>query len=192
MTDTDVANTFANHFNNIYYESNNDTEVVNEFLRESSIADMDYNIYSTITVETIDRCIRNLKLHKASGPDDLSAEHVMHAHPSLIIHLKLLFHFIISHSFVPSAFGQGIIVPLVKDKSASINSISNYRPIMLTPVISKVFGGLLLMICQEKLATGELQFGFKSGIGCDDVIFFSPDCDKLFYRTWQFSLCSDT
>jgi hypothetical protein len=60
---------------------------------------------------------------------------------------------------------------LVKDKSNNINNISNYRPITLTPVIAKVFEALLLRICGNNLATSDLQFGFKKGIGCADVIF---------------------
>jgi hypothetical protein len=122
-------------------------------------------------VQQIDSCVRELHLHKASGPDDLVGEHLVYAHPSLTIHLKLLFSLIVAHGFVPHAFGQGIIVPLVKDKNNNINNISNYRPITLTPVISKVFEALLLRICEGNLVTSDLQFGFKKGIGCPDVIF---------------------
>jgi hypothetical protein len=62
-------------------------------------------------------------------------------------------------------------VPLVKDKSANLNNVSNYRPITLTCIISKVFEALMLTICKEKLITNERQFGFKQDIGCSDVIF---------------------
>ena len=40
-----------------------------------------------VNVELIDKCIRLLKLGKACGPDELSAEHLVHAHPSLVIHI---------------------------------------------------------------------------------------------------------
>ena len=137
--DSDVANHFATHFNSVYYDSSADVEAVNNFYRAHAASCNDYTFYSLITVDLIDSRVRKLHLHKASGPDDLAAEHLLHAHPSLIIHLKLLFSLIFSHHCVPDAFGQGIIVPLVKDKSANLNNVSNYRPITLTPVISKVF-----------------------------------------------------
>ena len=36
-----------------------------------------------IDVELLDKCIRNLKCGKASGPDNISAEHLQYAHPTL-------------------------------------------------------------------------------------------------------------
>jgi hypothetical protein len=66
---------------------------------------MDYNFCSYITVQQIYSCLRERHLHKASGPDDLAGEHLLYAHPTLIIHLKLLFSLIVAHGFVPDAFG---------------------------------------------------------------------------------------
>jgi len=97
--------------------------------------------------------------------------HLIHAHPSLIIHIKLLFSLIVSHGYVPDDFSRGIFVPLVKDRCSNLNVTSNYRPITLTCVISKVFEALMLIICHDELETNELQFGFKPGISCCDVVF---------------------
>jgi hypothetical protein len=44
---------------------------------------------------------------KACGPDNLSVEHLANAHPSLIIHVKLLISFIFSHAYVPDDIGAG-------------------------------------------------------------------------------------
>ena len=170
-SDTDVANSFAQHFGNCYSNSYNDVESAKEFYNDCMHSANDYDFCNSISVQLIDKCVRSLHLHKASGPDDLSAENLVNAHPSLIIHLKLLFSLIISHGYVPDAFGEGIIVPLVKDKSGKLNDVSNYRPITLTSVISKVFECILLNICQDSLTSDELQFGFKEGIGCSDAIF---------------------
>ena len=41
-----------------------------------------------------------------------------------------------SHGYVPDNFGKGIIIPLVKDKAEDINSLDNYRAIILTPIIA--------------------------------------------------------
>jgi hypothetical protein len=72
-----------------------------------------------------------MKLGKARGPDDLTVEHILHAHPILIAHLCCLFKAIILHSYVPDDFGHGIIVPLVKDKSGELENFSNYRVLLL-------------------------------------------------------------
>jgi hypothetical protein len=74
---------------------------------------------------------------KACGPDDLSAENLLYAHPILLIHFKLLFYTLFSHGFVPNNLSAGIIVPLIKDKARDINSLDNYRAITLKPIIAK-------------------------------------------------------
>jgi len=66
--------------------------------KDFSIKD-DYSFFSFITVEHIDSCLRKLHLHKASVPDNLASEHLVHFHPSLIIQIKLLFSMIVSHNF---------------------------------------------------------------------------------------------
>ena len=83
------------------------------------------------TVEHINLCSRKLPLHKAAGPNDLVSEHLIHSHPTLIIHNKLLFSLIVPHGYVPDN------------------------------VTSKAFKALLLRICRDELETSELQFGFS-------------------------------
>ena len=113
----------------------------------------------------------SLKRGKACGPDNISAEHLLYAHPSLVMHLKLLFHLMVVHSFVPHGFGKGYIIPLVKDKSGNLNSVDNYRAITLGLVIAKVFESIVAVVCEQELQTDDLQFGFKRGMGCTDAIF---------------------
>ena len=67
---------------------------------------------SNISFELIDKCIQDLKFEKASGPDELMAEHLKYAHPILMYHLCILFRAISVHSFVPNDFGIGLIVPV--------------------------------------------------------------------------------
>ena len=42
------------------------------------------------------------------------AEHIIHAHPAIVLHLKLLFSMILAPGFVPDGFGSGIIIPVLK------------------------------------------------------------------------------
>ena len=122
-------------------------------------------------METIDKCVRKLSSGKACGPDGLSAEHLKFAHPSLVIHLCALFRAIVASGRVPDAFGSGIIVPLIKDKTGNASSLNNYRGITLISVIAKLFELVLLEICGNYLLTDDLQFGFKHNIGCPNAIF---------------------
>jgi hypothetical protein len=169
-SETDVANKFAAHLGSIYYNSGDNVAAVDHFEQQRHLHEIPRSA-PPLSVELLERCLNRLHKGKASGPDELTVEHIAYAHPSLIVQLKLLFSCIFSHAYVPEDFGAGIIVPLVKDKSGNLNDISNYRPITLTPIISKLFEHVLLDICKANLKSDELQFGFKPGVGCADAIF---------------------
>ena len=87
------------------------------------------------------------------------------------MHLQVLFKLIILHGHVPTSFGIGVTIPLVKDKTGNFNDVNNYRGITLSPVISKLFEIVLLEICDDVLHTDSLQFGFKEKVGSVDAIF---------------------
>jgi len=82
--------------------------------------DFEYCMVCT-NVALVDECIRDLKRGKAIGPDNISAEHLHYAHPSFVIHIKILIQLIVKHSYVPAGFGLGLVIPLVKDKSGNLN-----------------------------------------------------------------------
>jgi len=170
-----VANSFANHFNNVYQKASaNGANSPDIQLLLENYSGKEFNsneLNDLINVELVDKCIRQLKLGKACGPDELSAEHLVNAHPMLVMHLCALFRALLSTGCVPDGFSEGIIIPLLKDKTGNINSLDNYRGITLIPVIAKLFELILLDICGACLETDDLQFGFKSDVGCTNAIF---------------------
>lgn len=193
--DSHVANAFAGYFESVYYNSSNVQSAKNEF--ESKLAQMSHvdkqSISSYFTVELIDSCIRKLKAGKAAGPDELMTEHLLNAHPAVVIHLCLLFRNMSVHGFVPHDFGVGIIVPLLKDKLGNVNDTNNYRGITLIPVISKLFELVLLEIAASYLSTDDLQFGFKKGTGCNNAIFLLQETVDYFTSRGSsvFAACLD-
>jgi len=38
--------------------------------------------------------VRSLKFGKASGADGIATQHLRHAHPSIVLHLKLLYGYV--------------------------------------------------------------------------------------------------
>jgi len=109
------------------------------------------NCIGNISVELVDKCLHSLQKAKACGPDDLCAEHLLYAHPSLVVYLTALFKSILLHSYVPQKFGAGICIPLIKDKTGNTNDLDNYSIITLSPVISKLFELVLMSIIVKKL-----------------------------------------
>ena len=174
QTDRDIANKFALHFSNVYQQvCNKPNEVLqpDNSIGHSNLNMTFNNVCQYITPELVDTCTVKLKKGKATGPDDLSVEHMVYAHPSLCIAICNLFKLIITHRYVPNGFCIGTIVPLVKDKSHNLNDIDNYRPITLIPVISKIFEHVILSLCEDCLLSDQLQFGFKRDSSCSDAIF---------------------
>ena len=64
-----------------------------------------------------------------------------------------------------------VLVPIIKDKTGDATDKSNYRPIALASVISKVLEMVILVKCEMYLHTSEHQFGFKSGHSTDLCIY---------------------
>ena len=126
-------------------------------------------LYSS--VDLIDDCINKLKRGKAAGHDELTTEHLLYAHPMLLVLLSLLFDMLILYGTVPLDFGKGIIIPLVKNSDGDKTSSDNYRGITISPVLSKVFELLMLHNLQSFLQSDTLQFGFKKKSSCAHAVF---------------------
>ena len=174
--DSEIAQVFADKFCSVFYDSDCNMsatqEYVDEFRRVSNSKGFEYeHCVSRIDVALVDECICDLRRGKASGPDDISAEHLQFAHPSLVMHIKMLIQLIFQHGYVPDGFGLGLIIPLVKDKSGNLNNSDNYTAITIGPVIAKVMDEVILKLCQDNLCTDDLQFGFKQGLGCTNAVF---------------------
>ena len=80
-----------------------------------------------------------MKKGKCPDDDELYAENFMHVPFILFIKLATLFNHMMTHSFVPSQFKSGTIIPLIKDRSGSTCDANNYRGITISPIASKVF-----------------------------------------------------
>lgn len=172
----EIANEFSKFFNGNFVDSSADSDARKEFVHLcENIGQFtpvcDSTALQHINVEVIDKCLRGLKLGKASGPDGLNVEHLVHAHPKLIVLFKALFRSIALHCYVPAEFGKGIIIPLIKNKCGDASSPDNYRAITLIPVISKLFERVILDMSESYLQTDDTQFGFKKQIGCTNAIF---------------------
>jgi len=74
-------------------------------------------------LQTIQYCVKNLKDKKAPGHDGICSEHFKYAGTDLLVHMCLLFNAMLCHSFVPSDFCFGMIMPLLKDKHGNASKI---------------------------------------------------------------------
>ena len=64
--------------------------------------------------------------------------------PKLYVHLSVLFNLFLSHYYLPPAFVQSTIVPLVKLKNGNLCDVNNYRAITLSNAVTKILESLFL------------------------------------------------
>src|SRR5437867_345264 len=135
----------------------------------------DYSVFedfnNLFTVENVENALLKLRRGKAAGVDRITTEHLIYAHPCLIVLLKKLFNLMLKYGCVPKDFGKGLLIPLLKDSSGDTSLCDNYRGITLSSTISKLFEYVILGKYWSHLHTDSLQFGFQKGVGCSDALF---------------------
>ena len=120
--------------------------------------------YTTfIQVSDIASACKNQKSGKATGCDDMAMEALTNGTYGLFVHLAILFYLFINFSYLPNSFLQSIIVLLVKNKAGDLSDLNNYRAIALSPVVSKLFEGVLARFLGSYSTVDNHQFGFKAG-----------------------------
>ena len=109
-----------------------------------------------LTTEKIKMAVRKIKSNRSGGADGLTAEHLKHGGPAVVVWLKRIFNLIVSLEQVPCCLKLGVIVPVFKGKGRDPLSCNNYRGITLTSVISKCLEVVIL----ERLGTRFCDRGF--------------------------------
>ena len=82
-----------------------------------------------------------------------------------------MFSGVLQHGYVPHEFKFGIIIPLLKDTNGDTTSADNYRGITSSSTISKLLELCLQSLFFDYLSMSNLQFGFKTNIGCTSAIY---------------------
>ena len=73
------------------------------------------------------------------------------------------------------------LVPLIKDKAGDLCDKSNYRPVGLCSVLSKILEAIILKRIENCLYTTANQFGFKKNLSTEMCIFLLKEVVN-FYR----------
>ena len=120
---------------------------------------MQYDLFTPVEIKS---AIEGMKGNKASGNDNVFAEHLKYAGAIIHVLLSIWFNACMVHGFLPSTMTDTILVPIIKDKTGNASTKANYRPIALTSVLSKVFETALLSKLESVFETSDYQFGFKS------------------------------
>ena len=124
-----------------------------------------------VTVNDVQNAMKDLSLNSSPGLDNVTGDHLRFAHPAIYVHLSLLFTAMFRHMYIPSCLTDIKICNLVKDQHKSLSELSNYRPIALASIISKLFECIILKRCINNLKTTDNQFAYKSQHSTDMALF---------------------
>ena len=169
VVEQDIADCFADEFEKIYDASD---PIVNDKLKREfyemfpayfqSHQHDDIRGY-LLSWSDMKGLASDLKTGKSSS-GKIRNEHILYGSPKLLVHLHILFNYLIQHSYVVKDFLKGEISPTVKDRTGDINSTSNYRGITLSNPFGQLFEKALRLKFGYFLPSNALQFGFKQGM----------------------------
>jgi len=124
--------------------------------------------------------LQKLPLNKAPGPDCISAEHLLYADESLRFFLSEQFSMCIVHRYIPNSCLNTTIAPICKNKNGNMSDTSNYRPVAVATVVSKLLEHFILSNISSFLGTTDNQFGFKAGHSTDQCTFLLKQTASYF------------
>ena len=148
---------------------NSDNSLKDDIL--SNFDKIKHNSNMSVSTKSVSEIIGKLECGKSAGPEGIGAEYLKFSNIKIHILLSLCFTLCLAHGYLPPAMIETTIVPIVKNKSSNLSDSSNYRPIALATIVSKMFESVLLFKCAEYLSTSDNQFGFKSSHSTDLCIY---------------------
>lgn len=99
------------------------------------------NAVPRFLIEEIAKVVKELKPDKSPGHDNINNETIQLAGDEMIFLLKILFNKILETEQIPHQWKKTHIILL--HKKGDKDTLDNYRPISLIPVISKIFTTLI-------------------------------------------------
>ena len=172
----------------IHYDSYSKSNILNNYfhsvfttdnLTNTPIADNN-NPYPDITemhvtLNGVYKLLKELKQHKAPGPDLILNRLLKETAEDIAPTLTLLFQASIKQSKVPSEWKHAHLSPIFKKGDRSLPS--NYRPISLTRVCSKLLEHIIYTAIMKHLVIYNIltdaQHGFIQGHSCDSQLLLT-------------------
>lgn len=133
--------------------------------------------------EEVDCIIKDLRGNSAPGWDSIPPKLVKAASHALLKPITHICNLAMSTGTFPKALKKAIVHPIYK--SGDRDGVTNYRPISVLPVISKILEKILYKNLSRLLDKYQIisknQFGFRKGISTEDAVTALLDIvvDKL-------------
>ena len=130
-SDNITVNLFADQFSNVYKTTQLSNYNLDHILYSQQLEDIE------ITTKDILNAMKSINISVSHGPDKINSLLISNCINELLNPLCILFNNIILNQMYPDELKKCYIIPVYK--SGCNSEISNYRPISLINVISKIF-----------------------------------------------------
>ena len=132
------------------------------------------------TEQKVKKYISMLKSGCAAGIDGIVSEHLKYeSNSKIVLHLCRLLSVCFQFGVIPSSAMKGILVPLIKKPSLNPSDPKNYRPVILSNILSKNIEMYILQECSN-FQFNDMQFGFVRGRGTGTAISLANDVCSYF------------
>ena len=143
-----------------------------QILQDSVDSNIDQALNCFITDDEVLKAVKEMKVNKASGIDEIPAE--IWKNKRLTKAWGILFNKCFDIGIVPESWKLGVITPVPKSSTANDKDPLSYRGITLAPVIYKIYCSILnsrLSVWEEDNAVlHDAQNGFRNGRSTVDQI----------------------
>ena len=157
------SNVIVDKFSNFYKSTlNHSFNFDNASLFDNLFMNFENNGLSEYRINLSDIKRNILKLKPYLGHDNVHSGHIKNCSFMFLKTVALFFNSCLQHSHIPDLMSKGIIKPLIKDKYNNLDNITNYRPIMSSTVMLKVFENILLDKFGSFFVSDDRQHGFKA------------------------------
>jgi len=124
----------------------------------------DLTTFEAVDAQTVEHLLNGLQPRKAPGPDGILPVLLKVASEVIAPSLAAIFNVSLSKGVVPRAFKLAHVTPIRKSRQQDATKQSNYRPISLTSVLSKLLEKIVHRQLEEHFEDNwpysEHQYGF--------------------------------
>ena len=164
-TPIDILKIFSTNFLPDSAVLNENDIICNSIVREGWMQNPQFN--TCVSSHTVIKLIG--KLNAGCGHDGIHSNILKHATYNFIENCTYFLNLCFMHCFLPPDILKGDISPIIKDKKGNKSDSSNYRPVMQSSCLLKVFELHLLSILEDKVKLDFRQFGFVNGASTTDA-----------------------
>jgi len=128
--------------------------------------------FEDVTVGEVWEVIFKLNNSPSRDVIGMNARMIKHVAEELILPLTSLFNQSIDHGYFPRALKAALVTPVFK--KGDNNDPSNFRPISIVPIVSKIFEQVLkkriVLHLDRSSLFSDNQFGFRRNLGTIDAL----------------------